>query len=67
MTYPSSILFSNEDDALLNLPYPERQCAIQQEVHQDCPEGTSLCGIPTQLVVHGESDSGNDDSTVTQD
>ena len=51
-----------EDFAFLYPPYPESQCAIENEVHDHSPKGTLLRRIPSEFVVRIESDGGNDHS-----
>ena len=55
-----------ENFAFLYPPYPESQCAIENEVHDHSPKGTLLRRIPSELVVRIESDGGNDHSGGAQ-
>ena len=55
-----------EDLSLLYPPYPDGQCAIENEVHDYSPKSALLRRIPSKLVVRIECNGCDDHSSRAQ-
>jgi len=64
--YLATLPSTNIDHALLNLPDPPCESAVQEEVDDYSQSGEAFCCLEAIFVVQGEGDGSDNDSSVSK-